>query len=992
MTVTEVKDAIATTPKAAKATEPKANKTPKGFESLDEFKSFVRDMCVNGSAIDADLFDAAVEFHQDVEVGYGGDASTPIHDALGWKSYTRFTHKAKPNIYAALLKNEDGSVWQGIVSFPDGEKRYSYLAPKANGDKCFFPPIPPAVREKMSDKLGVDIPLTGSFWEFIRNSPELPRILTEGGKKALAGLSAGYVAIALYGCTCGVEKPDDLSADNLLKSDLEGLALPDSRWLVCLDKDVKATAKKAVSISKRKLFNVLASYGSHVVDMGWKPTAGKGLDDFILKNGENRFDFIYQFHLSKLGEKLGDSPKEEKLSYCQLVEHELYSQDDYICAANKLYKWEGTYYKYVSDGVEKRRIRDFCNRYYQTCIDKDTGKLAKYYPYAKNSRIPEALDWIKQSYYVDIDKLNPAGINCLNGILQVVWDGDIPDVVLVPHSPDYFYTYPPLVEYNPAADPRDCDRLLDALDAPQRDIFLKVVAASLDLPTVRKFKSRTIRALFLKGNGSNGKDALREAISTILGKQGVTSATLNDFSQYDEGRRFNLSGLIHSRINWSSENSNKVQLDKIQSLKAAITGSPLVAEAKGKDGQDFTPNSVFLFNVNDTPNLYGSTEAIISRYGVIEFKKTYKTNADITKGELEADPRFAYDPLFLRLQVCPALLNRLVASLKDLMKNGIDYSCTSEALQEIQAENSHLFAFMQDVGLGYMPDSYVSANDIWQKLEQWYTDNGTLTYEETSTGKLKAIWADQPKLGDKNIKAINQVMARFRQLLPKAKLASVAHENGKKRIPVLEGVGFIVNKDFSTPISNFSTPIPPQVPPQQIQSQQDFHPNHPQFSNFGGENKNYYGSGEGVTANYNYVTLDDDGGGDSYGALCDRAGFDGTENNLKSDITTNNLGVVGVETSHRADSGDLNWGGIGVEKNLIAVENSLLRMEHKIYRVGDSVQFYPQKGGRVKVGKIVSIDYVGGYFAGAVIAYGYGSQRKTINICGGDFDLIVGRV
>ncbi|MFM6053234.1 MAG: DNA primase, partial [Sphaerospermopsis kisseleviana] len=183
-------------------------------------------------------------------------------------------------------------------------------------------------------------------------------------------------------------------------------------------------------------------------------------------------------------------------------------------------------------------------------------------------------------------------------------------------------------------------------------------------------------------------------------------------------------------------------------MKAAITGNPLTAEAKGKDGQEFTPNAVFLFNINDVPNLEGSLEAILSRYGCLDFTKTYKTNADPSKGELEADPRFAYDPLFLRMMVCPTLLNRLLDSLQDLMANGIDYDCTKQALHDIQAENSHLFQFIQDTGLNYDPNSYLSATDIWTRWEQWYLDNGTLTYEETSTGKMKAIWADQVRYGD----------------------------------------------------------------------------------------------------------------------------------------------------------------------------------------------------------------------------------------------------
>jgi phage/plasmid-associated DNA primase len=976
----------------ATATAKTAKTAKPAFADLQEFEAFIRDMCINGSGIDPELFDAAIEFHQDVEFSDGNDAETPIHDALNWKHYTRFTNQAQPSLYAAFFKNEDGSIWQAILSFPseDGKKPYSYLAPKSNGDRCFLPPVPQSIREKIGDKLGIEVPTVGtSFWEFVRNNSDVPRIVTEGGKKALAGLSAGYVAISLYGCSCGVEKPNDISADDLLKSDLEGLAAAGSRWLLALDKDIKAVAKKAVSVAKRRLINILSSYGCHAVDIPWKASVGKGLDDFIVKNGESKLDFIFQYCLSILGEKLGDSPKEEKPSFCQLAFKNLYSDNDYICAANQLYRWEGSYYKLVSDGSEKRRIRDFCNSYYKTFIDKQTGQLTKYYPYAKNSRVGEALDWAKQSFHVDIDQLNPSGLNCLNGILQIVWDGDKPSWELVPHSPDYYYTYPPLVEYNPKADSRDCDRLLDALDAPQRDIFLKVIAASLDLPNVRKYKGRLIRALLLRGTGSNGKDALREAVSTIYGKQGMTSATLADFAQYDDGRRFPLSSLIHSRINWASENTNSSKLDRIQSLKAAITGNPLIAECKGKDGQEFTPNAVFLFNINDVPNLQGSLEAILSRYGVLDFKKTYKTNADPAKGELEADPRFAYDSLFLRLQVCPALLNRLLDALKDLMKNGIDYDCTNEALEDIQSENSHLFAFMKDSGLGYMPNSCVSANEIWQQLEQWYRDNGTLTYEESATGKLKAIWADQPRFNDRNIKAINQVLARFKQLLPKAKIASVTHESGKRNIQVLDGVGFIVNKDFCIAISNFSTPVAHQFPHQETLTNQDLHTTHTNFIYSKGENEKNVDILEAVTNLPDTVT-ENEGKTNLDPSLINDHNFP------NSNIAADNIGVGGVGLPPRADSGDLDCCGTGVENSLIAMQSDLLRMENQ-YQIGENIFCYPtlDHAERKKQtrARILAIEYSGHFLISCEVEFfGKNGDRQTAVIGGGSSEWLLRKV
>ncbi|AFW97282.1 bacteriophage DNA primase/helicase (plasmid) [Anabaena sp. 90] len=551
---------------------------------------------------------------------------------------------------------------------------------------------------------------------------------------------------------------------------------------------------------------------------------------------QNQIREAAQQQTEQAQEEFDDIPpgkERKKLGFSQLALEALYMDTPWICAGDKLYKWVGNHYQLVPECIERRRIADFCDSYV-VWKREENNTLVATYPYAKPSRIDEAIKWAKSKLSVKLDSLNPSGLNCLNGILQITWDGNKPSWQLVAHHPSYYYTYAPLIEYNPNADPGDCDRLLNVLDAPQREIFLKVIAASLDLPNVRRLKGRLIRALLLKGTGSNGKDALREAIATIYGKQGITSATLTDFAQYDAGRKFPLRKLIYSRINWASENTNSTKLDKIQSLKAFVTGNPLDSEGKGKDDEEFTPNAICLFNINDVPNIQGSLEAILSRNAVIDFNKTFKIGADPSKGELEADPRFAYDPMFLRLMVCPALLNRLLDALKDLMINGIDYSCTQQTLEDIQVENSHLFQFIQDTELNYDPNDYLSASDIWTRLEQWYLDNGTLTYEETKNGKQKAIWQEQVKASDKNVKAVNQVIARFKQLFPKAKLVTVPHPSGKRNMQVLQGVSFgsIVNKQNYIAINENSKPDTQQLPHQESLVNQDFHTNHTSFNNF----------------------------------------------------------------------------------------------------------------------------------------------------------------
>lgn len=442
----------------------------------------------------------------------------------------------------------------------------------------------------------------------------------------------------------------------------------------------------------------------------------------------------------------------------------LYGDKRWMCASDKLYFWTGNYYKHSPDAVERPKIASFCNSY---AVQQKDGSIR--YPYAKPSKVREALQWVKDRLEVDPNLLNPPGLNCTNGVLQLQWNGPTPSWGLVEHDPTLYYTYEPIATYDPDADSKDCDRLLAALDPGQREIFLRSIAASLDLPTVRKYKGRLVRGLLLKGDGSNGKDSLREVVAAMYGYRGMTSCTLADFKAYDEGRKFPLSRLRLSRINWATENANTAKVDKIQSIKAFITGDTLSSEGKGKDEEDFTPAGVGLFNVNDTPNLQASLEAIASRWGVLTFTKTFKIGADPLKGEIEADPRFKYDPDFLKQQVLPAFLNRVLAALVDLMRSGIDFSCTHKALLDIQAENSHLFQFCQQTGLGYDPNGTVGIGELWSRLKAWYIDNGTLTIEVNDKGKEKNIWIDQVRKGDANVKGANQVLARFLELFPKAK-------------------------------------------------------------------------------------------------------------------------------------------------------------------------------------------------------------------------------
>ncbi|MFO5491752.1 MAG: hypothetical protein ACLBM6_04200 [Cuspidothrix sp.] len=198
--------------------------------------------------------------------------------------------------------------------------------------------------------------------------------------------------------------------------------------------------------------------------------------------------------------------------------------DSYRCVNEKFYQWQGKYHKELDGALILKRIRDFCNSY-AIYVENKEGKVEIKYPFANTKSVNEVFNWAKISLAVSHEEFSKTvGINCVNGVVVNDWNGDKPTPKLEPHDPTkHFFTTEPTITYNPNADTKNCDQLLRCLDDKQLQILLRTAGASLDLPTVRKFKGRLIKILFCIGGGSNGKDSIREVISLIYGSSSVSN-------------------------------------------------------------------------------------------------------------------------------------------------------------------------------------------------------------------------------------------------------------------------------------------------------------------------------------------------------------------------------------------------------------------------------------------------------------------------------------
>jgi putative DNA primase/helicase len=490
-------------------------------------------------------------------------------------------------------------------------------------------------------------------------------------------------------------------------------------------------------------------------------------------------------HLESIGntnDYVSDTASALVQNYVQKAIKALYTRGYWVSVAGQLLEFTGTHYELRLEATEKRRIFDWLSTYSELVKGKHRCNRAN------SASVNEVYSSVLWAVAVDPNTINPDGLNCSNGVLRINSDGSH---VLMPHSPKEVYTYVGC-RYDPNIVATDCDRLLECLEPSQREIFLRTAAAAFNLKLVRsKLTGRGVKGLLCHGEGSNGKDTLRAVLAVVYGN-GMTGKSLSDFKSYDNGRKFTLAGIEGSICNWASENTAKVDLDGIQSLKQFITGDPIDIERKGKDSYEYKPVAIFFANCNKLPSITGGTSAIDDRYGILRFDKTYVRNAIAAEGQLEADPRFKDDEKFILEQVAPAMLNKLLERLPLLLSEGIDYKATKEAMQKVQEESRHLWQFSREVGLEVQTGGRVWLTDLWDLLVNWYEGMGILDKEPGSNGKEKLIWYELSNKYDAPVKSINQLSSRFTEIFPKVQVCRYVERDEMQRRGqrYLLGVGF----------------------------------------------------------------------------------------------------------------------------------------------------------------------------------------------------------
>ena len=274
------------------------------FQPQSDFRSRWRDRCLNENAIDPEVYRANIQFLE-------GQA---LYEALGWSVPRQAGFRSQPWNEAAVFVGEDGIAWQARLDVPrvskDG-KVGKYDSPKNGGARIFFPNVPVKIRKKITERYGVDVPLTGSFWAWFNSYEEakkIPIFPTEGGTKCLSLISQGFVSISLYGCSSAWEKRDSKYDKRVLLPQLRE-TVRGRTVLFAFDSDVKPQAQATVRASIALIGKAIKVLTPSVKVMTWNPEQGKGIDDFIATQGSDALSALIDSAIDfpewkKLGTKL----------------------------------------------------------------------------------------------------------------------------------------------------------------------------------------------------------------------------------------------------------------------------------------------------------------------------------------------------------------------------------------------------------------------------------------------------------------------------------------------------------------------------------------------------------------------------------------------------------------------------------------------------------------------------------------------------------------
>lgn len=424
-------------------------------------------------------------------------------------------------------------------------------------------------------------------------------VLTEGFFKAISGCANDIPTIALLGVEMGLTASGaDVQGKRYLVPTLERYARAGFGFIIAFDAD--CADNKNVIEAQRKLAHQLKLFKVPVLSATglWTVAEGKGMDDYILNHGADRFKRQVMGKVVDLAawEKQFQTSdtRTAKIPPADTIAEKLAEEyRDRLAFNNELGLW-------MHYGVEFPGVWSIeTNEYVESIISAMLrGKgITGYGAYSYLTNVVKSLRCllIERKWHERSPKeLLPFH----NGVLEVATGR------LLPHSPGYRLTWQLPRQHNPlATDWSGIDEYLDGLSGG--NLALKQVYLCF-CNAVLKGRSDLQKFLHLIGLAGSGKGTFARLITDLIGQQNIHSSTLEEWC----GNRFEAANAYKKRlvVFWDEDK----QTGKLGKFLSLTGGDWLRAEEKGKKAFQYRYDGMVLL-LSNIPIFTGDAASRIAR-------------------------------------------------------------------------------------------------------------------------------------------------------------------------------------------------------------------------------------------------------------------------------------------------------------------------------------------------------------------------------------------
>jgi len=298
---------------------------------------------------------------------------------------------------------------------------------------------------------------------------------------------------------------------------------------------------------------------------------------------------------------------------------------------NRFYVYQDNYWNEISLDKVELFLRDCTKKYYQNEIKYHTESFYK----------PLGESFKKEMKVLVESNKSSVLLNCKNLTLEFNQKEFKPREA---RKEDYL-TYCLQYDYNAKAKSPMWDEFLDEM-LPNKDHQL-LLHQYVGYSFTNNIKLE--KALFLYGEGGNGKSVVQEVITELLGKENTSSVSIGKLTKDP-----NTIMLIEDKLlNYCSENERAFNLAQFRTL---VSGEPILGKKLYKDIRSVENYAKLMFNMNSLPNVQEEKESYLRRLLILEFNKKPK----------KVDPQLHYKIIENELD---GIFNRVVEALKILIKN-----------------------------------------------------------------------------------------------------------------------------------------------------------------------------------------------------------------------------------------------------------------------------------------------------------------------------------